>query len=226
MSLLDKYDLRFDLALEYFLDNLRETNALSSKIIERIKLESGTFFTLLPASADLTKKNQFEQGGILLQYSEEKYADDETKGTYCRIPTIQTEVSHYIYEKIDKKSSQLIFDDVVSYANDSKLPDLFHRFGFEYNNEIYYILNEKECCAKNIEACLEKSNGFWHSLCVITKRSQGDSISNALTDKKLDEICEGSDLLILGAYDGEGYIFWEKSKGIKSAPYLLDRGHS
>ena len=54
------------------------------------------------------------------------------------------------------------------------------------------------------------SNAIWHSLCIISE-NQLNSAETILTLEKIKAICMNAKIVIIGAYDGEGYIFWEKA---------------
>ena len=77
-------------------------------------------------------------------------------------------------------------------------------------NEIYFLLGKNKISEKIILECLRASNSFWHSLCVFTTADFTDVIKD-LTLEKIKEICLSTELVMVGAYDGEGYVFWEKN---------------
>jgi hypothetical protein len=57
--------------------------------------------------------------------------------------------------------------------------------------------------------CLRASNVLWHSLCVFTTANLIE-VSKMLNLEKIKEICKRTELFMVCAYDGEGYVFWEK----------------
>ena len=54
---------------------------------------------------------------------------------------------------------------------------------------------------------MENSNAFWHSLCL----TEADfmNVTDTLKIEKIKEVCLKTKLVMIGAYDGEGYVFWE-----------------
>ena len=74
-----------------------------------------------------------------------------------------------------------------------------------YNNEVYYFLDKKNSM-EEIYVTIRKSSEVWHTLFVLT---QIDKVL-ALDSEILDSICDNAKFVITGAYDGEGYIFWER----------------
>ena len=60
--------------------------------------------------------------------------------------------------------------------------------------------------------CLKHSKSFWHSLSVLTTANLS-SIEKRLDFDKIEDRCRQTVLIMVGAYDGEGYVFWEKNPG-------------
>ncbi|MCH9609384.1 MAG: hypothetical protein S4CHLAM45_05250 [Chlamydiales bacterium] len=200
MKPLIRYKLEYDCVWDFLQNNLDQTNTLSSELLNLADFSKGSFFTLLPNNLDRKNINEFECGickkTALLSI------------TNC----IRKGVCELIYKKINSESkSSCLFDDVLRSPTDKYCPDLFFSHGLSYENEMYYLLEKSPISEELILACLRLSNACWHSLCILT-----DNFSNRLKEKKitLNEIkkmCSNTSLVIIGAYDGQGYIFWEKN---------------
>jgi|JI9StandDraft_1071089.scaffolds.fasta_scaffold175642_2 hypothetical protein len=193
MNLLDKYDLNFDKSLMYFKDNLENTNELSKKILEEIDFKNGTFFTYLPNGTEKTKALLFTYGGIAIG--------------------VRKQINNIILHILQSDTPICcVFDDVASSFKNGLSYPLFDNFGCHYEEEVYYALENKLATNDALSKCVRASNSIWHSLCVLTHVGFLDITHKKLTNAKLSEICKKAQILILGAYDGEGYIFWEKIK--------------
>lgn len=61
---------------------------------------------------------------------------------------------------------------------------------------------------------MEESIGFWHSLCLLSKTNEKilDLVNKNLKSSFIYDVCLNAHTIILGAYDIEGYVFWEKEK--------------
>ncbi|MBX9839321.1 MAG: hypothetical protein K2X69_13530 [Silvanigrellaceae bacterium] len=57
---------------------------------------------------------------------------------------------------------------------------------------------------------MQETNAIWHSLCVLTTSNCEDFSFLSVSKEKIQEICLMTQMIIVGAYDGEGYVFWEK----------------
>ena len=211
MKELKKHVLDFELTLKYVQDNLSDGKTLSLELLNLINFFDGYFFTLLP-DATIEGLYNFKSGGILPQIAEEEYFISGKRATYSIIPTIQNEVSDFIFQKV-KKSTELscVFEEIL---DSPKSPQLTyfrkHNLLYIHENQVYYLIEGSIVKYDAIIKCVEKSNAIWHSLCVLTTADFSHLSNENLTLGKIKEVCLGTELIILGAYDGEGYIFWEK----------------
>lgn len=212
MRKLYKHYLNSEPTLIFFKDCLEETNLLSIEIMRFICSQSGVFFTLLPDDADLAKLHQFQQG-ILPEMPKQRGSVGNLPGiyTYSKIPSIEEELCDYLVNKIKKNRLSCIFDHFNATYNNVDDCKLFESHGRYYEKEVYYLVTPKNVSEQTIIECLYASKTFWHSLCILTESNFHDPIDRALNKEKIQEICLKSRLAIIGAYDGEGYIFWEKS---------------
>lgn len=212
MTHLIKYNLDYNLTWKYVKDSLDEANILSKAILDLLNFKNGNFFTLLPFGANTTRISNFEEGLILPQNPEKKYLVNEHTTTYSVIPTIKNEISTFILSKIQsKKNLSCIFDDILRSPEDKNYNGLFDKFGVTCEEEVYYFLSKNIISKDLIVECLRASNAFWHSLGVLTDVNLDNKIFRRISIKELQEIGSKAKMLIIGAYDGEGYVFWESA---------------
>lgn len=213
MKNLKEFDLRLKESMEYYQENLSEVNELSIAVLKHVDFNQGSFFTLLPPKTDRKKIHDFDSGNILPQNRIENLAvlGKQIRGQI--IPTIQEEVSVLIYEKItSSKSLSCIIDDYNSNSKTLNNDELFMACGYAAQEEVYYCLNKNNSSTKRIENCLQRSNTFWHSLGLLTEACFDDFENKKISSAKIYEICLKANLIFVGGYDGEGYIFWKKRR--------------
>ncbi len=213
MSQLIKYDLNLEKAyiyVKYILDN---ANTLSNELLKNIELTKGNFFTLLPPEADQTRIYEFKCGGILPQYPDIPYDEnDPNSGTYSAIPTIDLDLIPLIEKKVKKNPDIVcIFDDVLSIASETKDYDFFQNHGFYYNKEVYYLLNKGSVSKTNLQIAIKNSNAFWHSLCIL---SYFKPTNQNLSVSDIKHLSEQAQLFFVIGYDRESFIFWEREPGM------------
>lgn len=186
-----KFTLDIVPVLEHFKSTLEDTNALSSLLMRSIDFESGRFFTILPANTTAEDVYKFCYGGIARNIRDE-------------LPFILFEI---LREHTDFKC---IIDDFNSTYTPGYDDPIFNECGVAFEDQVYYLLTQKGIPPKLINRCLQLSNAVWHSLGIVF-RSELDGIKKTLTLDDIDNICSNAKLIIVGAYDGEGYVFWERT---------------
>ena len=110
------------------------------------------------------------------------------------------------------KYCSCIFDDVNVNKSDNFEDSFSLNFSLYFKNEVYYAIKRNNLSNDTFLKCMLASDGIWHSLCIITTFNLDDMISKELNQDVIEKICTNSLLVMFGAYDGEGYIFWEKNE--------------
>lgn len=211
-----RYDLEFHCTLDYFTSKLTDVNALSTTLVDSLDFHSGVFFTLLPKTPNLDNLYEFERGGILPQNAPVKYSTGE--GSFTIIPSTKEEVGEFISQEIHyDKNLVCVLDDISRTPNDPGLEIFYQKNSlFRFGEELYYTSNIDNVSPEFVLELLLQSFTFWHTLGIVTKfpDMRRDQI---LSKEILVSICKEAKLAFIGAYDGEGYIFWER------VPNALDK---
>jgi hypothetical protein len=210
MSRLIKYKLEFSSAFEFVQETLDQANTMSSELLNLLNFVKGSFFTFLPVGINQARLYEFSSGGIDQRFYKTNNDPEKSNGNSL-IHDIRNKFCDLILKKIQKQIDLVcVFDDVLRSPTDSYGMDLFHSNGLLYMNEIYYLLEQHSISKNLIQDCLRASNACWHSLCILTSATIDKSAANKLTLDTLYDICLNAEIVVVGAYDGEGYIFWEK----------------
>lgn len=210
-----KYNLDFDKAMKFTRDSLDQVNSLSNELLNAILFQDGSFFTLLPDRSNLERLYEFETGLILPQNPNEEYISNGHKATYSKIPTIRHQLAKLIVEEITKSEHlSCLFDDTKRSFSDKVYINLYYTNGIVFQDEIYYLITKQNVSVDLIIEGLRASNSFWHSLGILTTRNFANKDNQIVSLSEFQEIAKKTVLIIIGAYDGEGYIFW-KPKNIE-----------
>jgi hypothetical protein len=155
---------------------------------------------------------EFKDGIILPQNPEMKYLLAQTEATYSIIPTMHDEIACFLFQEGKKSDSFVyIFDDVLGSPSESYLQEKNEKkYVIFHEKEVYYQVKCEKATIDYIIKYIERSNASWHSLCVLTKHRLPHS--EEFTLDQIKKACLNTQLIMVGAYDGEGYIFWEKLK--------------
>jgi hypothetical protein len=219
---LNKYILDFLSSWEFTQENLEEVNTLSIQLLKLLDFKNGHYFTLLPEDANFERIHNFKTGLILPQYPIQECIIKGKKSTFARIPDIEKEVSQLLFKETRlNKYLSYIFDDVKGRASDDWSNYSYDIHPMFYGQDVYFLLNEDNLSVTNIKRSLRKSLSFWHSLCVITT-ADFSNVERNLSLEKIQEVCQNVELVIIGAYDGEGYIFWEKNPTKENKGFFLN----
>lgn len=192
MKEMHKYELEFARSYRYFIYSLYEINKVSSVLLDTIDFRKGKFFTLLPDDANLESVYQFQWGGVCSSNIEE----------YAKF------ILEYI--KLNKCEFSCIFDSFNDDWNEVNTDAWCVTYGYHYENEVFYVLRKAELTEKLILECMRISNVNWHSMCVISEANFNDLNGKNISEEKINEISEKTKLIMIGAYDAEGYVFWER----------------
>lgn len=210
---LKKHKLDFDRTWTYVKDSLENVNVLSTELMNLLNFKTGNFFTLLPEDANVDKIYIFEWGGILPQNPIQEYYINEHKAYYSIKNSIEERLSLLLLKEI---RSNPLLSYVMDEVNGPTPKDKSHPFYLDnyskfYKEEIYFIVNKYNMAEEIVLKCLRLSNAIWHSLSVMTTADFNEK-SKFLTLEKINEVCLLCELISIGAYNGEGYVFWEKNQ--------------
>ncbi len=208
MRKLIKHPLLFEKTISYFIEQIQMDNVLSKFVLGSISFEKGSFYTLLTDESNLTNLYQFHVGHIHPPNPLQRVIVSKTKSVseFEWINSIHEEFAEYLSNILKQSSDRIcIFDDVMHEMD--QLDELLkEEVTISIREEIYYLLtsgSRLNC----IKMALKNSQSFWHCLGIVTVFQSKNS---EIQYSDLKEICENIEMIITEAYDGEGYIVWEK----------------
>lgn len=213
MKKLYRHELDFKRTVIFIKDNLNKASALSDEILNSVDFAAGRFFTLLPDDSDLDRLYEFEGGVILPQNPIIETEVNGIKSRHSITPTIKDELSEFIFNKINTNEKlSCVFDDVLRSPQSSHLKLFYEKNAlFLYENEVIYVIRNYNNDLEFILECIWHSFGLWHSLGVLTETDCFNGISkNIFNLENIKNICKKANTIMVSAYDGEGYVFWEK----------------
>lgn len=207
-----KINLDFNKTIPYFKEHIACGNTLSEKVIEKNDFSNGNFFTLLPEDAVLTRLYEFAAGGIIppIPYGDKEYFVEGLSEPFHpqQVITIKYELSEFIKFYLDKQFKNSTIVENVILEPESLHVNIKNVETIHFNKEVYYYLNDTNSIDDILET-ITYSDEIWHFLAVLTVLE--NKPTSFLENKDFDEICDHIKFIIAGAYDGEGYIFWEKA---------------
>lgn len=208
---LHRYELDSEKALNYICKSLKDANGLSDVLLEEIDLKTGSFFTLLPDGSNLDRLYEFESGVILPQNPRIVTCSKEgVSSSYSITPNIREKLSEIILEMLENRGNiTCIFDDIIRSPR-GHFKSSLNGCKYVHDDQLYYMQNKSNASVESIQTSLKASHAFWHSLGMLTKADLQPNVYE-LNQEMFRNICLHTQMFFVGAYDGEGYVFWEKS---------------
>ena len=191
MKELYEYPLDFSQTLAYLQDNLEGTNLLSTATFQHVPFEWGAFYTFFHRPVPPEKLYEFRYGklaGCILDES----------------------IDLVFNELQSRRELFCIFDHFnATYQPDYK-EAFFLKTGVHYNKEIYYVLSSADVSKEILRQCFNFSTTIWHSLCVLSASSIEIREDRSVTEGELIEFVKKAQLILVSAYDDEGFVFWKR----------------
>jgi hypothetical protein len=195
-------------SVDYIKSILKHGNTISSYLLKNCDLEKGKVITFLPFDVSKEDAKQFTFGGKF------KYSTESAK-MLPMPPNIYDYLVEVIQSFLKKGKGRLcIFEDKTSLPNDPLISLKDTRI-FICESEVYYILCKED--AGNIEKINDTiwdSDSHWHFVCVMTSVSKENSVlknNKKINHNDLKLLAERAEKIVIGAYDGEGFLIWNKS---------------
>lgn len=199
MTTINKYNLKFEDTYPYFIKHIKCDRKLSETVLQKVNFKEGYFFTFLPSYAFKDKLYHFSSG-ILPSFP------TETKTVWQVVSKgwkIEEFIHNYLIQDIKNIS---VMDQYIAEYSDFMVEGVDVVF---YQNEVHYII-KSDAPLKSIYNAVKDADHGWHLLVILTQDLN-------LTKKTFEEIdfdiiCHNLKYIITTCYDGEGYLFWEKSQ--------------
>lgn len=156
-----------------------------------MEFKKGFFYTFLPQNLTENVLYGFKWGGVGGAITEKI-------------------VDVLFYELQNKPKLMGIFDDVDGTYTPLYDEKTFVETGVHFDDQIYYLVNKKNASKELLRECLQTSNAFWHSLCVLSNTQFDKPDDRSITETQLKSFAKQATMILFGAYDGEGYICWER----------------
>ena len=212
MRKLIKHSLEFNKTLAYFLEYLEDRNKLSETLLNYHDFTKGCFYTLLTKDADISKLYQFNIGGILPHNPTQEIYIESIGKTFQGeiINTINAELSELIYIILkSKKNLNFLMEELILSLFDKPI-DLYKNIGMHFSDEIFYLISQKKITRNLIIQAIKECKYAWHFVSIIFEQKKLNFTNKEIKKDDFLQICSKVSFVIVGAYDGEGYVFWEK----------------
>jgi len=201
-----------EVAQRFMQERLASGNTLAQYIARSVKLEEGHTRTLLPKGVIPKSMEDFKTGGKLATPPVSEWRGTRRRGeTLLMIPVPNT--NSWLAGKIKTYLSQAtnricIIEDALKQPNDEVLHNHSTRYA-TYRDEVYHLLLYDDAQDDRIVNTLAAAQSVPTFIGSLSMCREG-SIGSALSLDQLQSLAGKTQELFVGAYDGEGYLYWTK----------------
>ena len=174
--------------------SLSQGKALSRLVLKSIDLANGQVFAFLPPAAPDEAIRHTDTGGLL-------------KASVSEDAAVLTVVDHL--RKL--KSAILIAEHALARCSDPHITAKPAKW-FCYQDQVYYWIADSSVNADGVHQVLRNGRSWLNTgfVCSVGSLSEAEAGLANPTPKLLADLAQGVALILVSAYDGEGYIFWQK----------------
>ena len=211
-------------AVDYVRDRLVKEKTLAKLLLDRGDLDKGKITAFLPTDADLSKVSDFSRGGVLPAPPPETYhhytTPDGTKTVMAPVPGTSNQLAAMVQEFLNRSDKRIgLFESAVAKPTDGFLstPKAKDLRVMTFQEDVYYLLkanDDREMIHKTLQYA--KSYLVLGVLVHLTDKDKflfldEDSLRKELTLDQLKVLANQTEKIIIGAYDGEGYLIWRRA---------------
>jgi hypothetical protein len=195
-----------DVAHNYVSEQLHDGNTLAKIILQKLPLDKGRYFALLDPSADKNKIHSFRAGGILPQNSLEPVAFG---GKFYAGRKAAHSIPQLVeYLKTVTRSRRCCYFEDLLHRRQDPISTKFKTSTLYYQEEPYLFLQNTHFSSDLAEQIIQYVNAQWYYMNVVSEEEPG--LDSEITFEKLQKIASKTISIVIGAYDMEGFVVWEK----------------
>jgi hypothetical protein len=188
---------------KYLLGELRKGNSYAQALLETTRIQGGQIYTYLPSILQ-SAKAKFQDGILTLYDSVGMSGEDLYHQLQSACSTMlyqylsNNENGYVIFERIGRPKSPIIQKERNPY--------------FVFRDEVYLFHSHNSASLSTVEECMRKSRRYplIMGLTSLTDPSIEVSPRETIDLRTLTMFAERTEMLVVGAYDDEGYILWSK----------------
>jgi hypothetical protein len=185
-------------------------------LLERFDIDSGEVFTFLPENLTVEDAFDFAHGGKLPLEPGAILKKLNEKGgleTWIKVPNLDGVLTGMIADYLRMGEKRIyVTEDALSKASDgwltkTKLP--YHLL----DDRVYFVLRH-DSTRLEIEEIL--GGAFPPFVAVLSNPSDAvplDCSGHSITRDEIERLVINTDHIVVGAYDGEGYVVWSRQQG-------------
>lgn len=208
---IDKKNVTGEDAFAYIRKQLGVGKTLSS-LMGKLPIEDGVVYSFVPDVALEERVFNFDSGG-LYPFNKEvlKTPNLVTPIKNESRPLVVADILNFLGRS---KSNFCLFEDPAALPSDPSIGSLGIKYVCLNDTEVYYFFNGSDIAPKKVTEAFIVSEGYIF-LCALSsmniKTQNRFNASSEIAEAILEEFVNGIAMFIVGAYDHESYLMWERS---------------
>lgn len=203
-------------AVEYIRECLADGNTFAQLLLAGMDLDAGQTITVLPQEVGDESAREFRTGGKLPvpPHAQKVFAGPD--GSQWRMepkPSMELHLVTTIREFLGAESER-----IVMFENHSASPGdpFLARSGTQilvHQDEVYhFLISDDHEPAKIVQTVrvAESPHLFICAMTSVSNRDSWPSQTGKVTREELENLVKRTERIVIGAYDGEGYLFWSR----------------
>jgi len=202
-------------AIDYVERSLLDGNALAKAVLELVPLRQGQVVTCLPKGVVPISLQDFRIGGKLppppVSDWRSTQREDETL-LMIPVPTTDDWLVENVKTFLQGGANRVcVFEDSLKRLGDPILREVTTRYA-TFDKEIYHLLLGADVQAKEILKVIRTARSIPTFVGVLTEWPSGvqSSHPSSLLPATVRALAQTAHKLIIGAFDGEGYLIWNR----------------
>jgi len=193
--------------IAYVKECLESGKTLAKLLLQTHDLNAGRAFTQLPASVGDAAAKDFDSGGKLPElYPRTTNLQPVPDSDFLVMPRINWFLS-------ESSANICILEDSSATPTDPFLQSLSTRYS-AFQDEVYHLICQPDNNSETITKTLRQASS-WLTIGALTSAPQEMGVCaqpGELELSSLTTLGEKTQEIIVGAYDGEGYVIWTAGK--------------
>lgn len=206
------------LAIEYIEQRLRDGNALAQTVLQKLSLKKGQVTTCLPRGIAPKSLQDFQTGGKLPTPPASEWSSTASEDKILLmipVPTTDDWLVRRIREFLLGGGNRVcIFEDSLKRVGDPILGKLTTEYA-TFDEEIYHLLYGVDASEDRIRTVLKSAKAIPTFIGVLTECEGGFPSKGQfrLSNVQLESLAARAHKVIVGAFDGESYLIWDRGTG-------------
>ena len=200
------FPLKFEQAFRYVTDQLQDGHTLARELLINLDFKEGSFFALLHPSADKTKIHEFQAGGILaVNPLEDVFFQGEIYPGRKKAHSVH-QLALYLKSMLHPGQC-CFFEDMVHHKSDPIVSEM-EKHVLYFHKEVYLYIKEAEFSQETAKKIINYADAQWYYMNIVSESDPRLELN--MTSEQLQNISLKATLIVIGAYDMEGFVVWKR----------------